>query len=84
MYPEATQATVALVLGLLSLVLCPLLGPFAWSTANDEIRRIEEGLRDPTNLPNANLGRILGIVGTILLVVVGLSLSGLFFVHMVP
>lgn len=68
-YPEASQATTVLVLGILAVVLCQILGPFAWVMGNNELAAIEAGRRPPENRGTANAGRILGIVGTVLLAV---------------
>lgn len=67
MYQEDSQATVALVLGILGLVLCGILAPFAWNIGSKELAGIEAGRRDPSNRGVAQAGRILGIIGTILL-----------------
>src|SRR5688500_16762177 len=66
-YPEQSQATTVLVLGILSIVLCQLLGPVAWKLGSDEIRAITEGRRPPEGLGLAQAGRICGIVGSCLL-----------------
>ncbi|HLE94783.1 MAG TPA: DUF4190 domain-containing protein [Acidimicrobiia bacterium] len=68
-YPEASQATTALVLGILGIVLCPVLGPFAWSMGNKEMQAIDAGRRPPENRGTANAAKILGIVGTVLVVI---------------
>lgn len=66
-YPEASQATTALVLGILSVVLCQVLGPFAWVMGKNELEAIDSGRRPPINRGSANAGKILGIIGTVLL-----------------
>ena len=66
-YPEASQATTALVLGILGIVICPVLGPFAWSMGVKEMQAIDGGRRPPENRGTANASKILGIVGTVLL-----------------
>ena len=66
-YPENSESTTALVLGILGIVVCGILGPFAWCIGNREVRAIDEGRRDPTNRGSANAGKILGIVGTVFL-----------------
>ena len=74
-YPEASQATTALVLGILGLVVCGVLAPFAWSIGNKELMAIDAGRRDPANRGSANAGKILGIIGSVFLglgLVVGL------------
>lgn len=66
-YPEASQATTVLVLGILGLVLCGILAPFAWVMGNRELQAIDSGMRPPENRGTANAGRILGIIGSVLL-----------------
>ncbi len=66
-YPEQSQATTVLVLGILGIVICGILAPFAWSMGNKELAAIDAGRRSPENRGSANAGRILGIVGTVLL-----------------
>ena len=75
-YREESQAVTALVLGILSIVLCQLLGPFAWKIGNDELAAIAAGRRPGENVSTAQAGRICGIVGTCLL---GLGLLFLIF-----
>jgi len=66
-YPEQGQAATVLVLGILSIVVCQLLGPFAWKLGNDELRGIAEARRPPEGQGMAQAGRITGIIGTCLL-----------------
>ncbi len=66
-YPEASQATTILVLGIIGIVLCQLLGPVAWVMGNTELQAIDAGRRPPENRGTANAGRILGIIATVLL-----------------
>jgi len=73
-YPEASQATTALVLGILGIICCPILGIVAWIMANNELEGIKSGRRNPTNEGTANASRILGIVGTVL---IGISIIAL-------
>lgn len=65
-YPESGQGGVALVLGILSVVLLPLLGPIAWWLAVREKRAIAAGRRDPNGRGVATAGQVLGIIGTVL------------------
>lgn len=69
-YPEESQSTTVLVLGILGLVMCQVLAPFAWKMGNAELEAIDAGRRNPTNREHANIGRILGIIGTIMLLFV--------------
>lgn len=61
-----SRATTILVLGILSLVVCGLLGPIAWYQGNQELQRIAGGAVDPSTQGTVNAGRICGIVGTLL------------------
>ena len=62
------QAITVLVLGICSLVLCQVLGPFAWSMGNKAVREIDASGGRVAGRDLANVGRILGIVATVLLV----------------
>lgn len=66
-YPETSQATTVLVLGIIGVVLCQILGPFAWVMGNKELEAIDAGRRAPENRGTANAGKILGIIATVLL-----------------
>jgi TRAP-type C4-dicarboxylate transport system permease small subunit len=69
LYPESSQAVLALVLGLIGVFVFQLVAPFAWVVANREIRGIDAGRREPSNRGLAVAGKILGIIGTILLII---------------
>lgn len=69
-FPESSQGTTALVLGILGVVGCWILAPIAWWIGRKEVRAIDDGRRPPENRGNARAGQILGIVGTALLVLV--------------
>ena len=68
-YPEASQATTILVLGILGLIICGVLAPIAWVMGNNELEAIQAGRRPPENRGTANAGRILGIIWTVLLAI---------------
>jgi hypothetical protein len=57
-------------------------GGLAWGFGNREIREIGAGLRVPSGRTKARVGRILGIIGTVLwggmfaLFVIGMASSG--------
>jgi fatty acid desaturase len=74
-YPEASQATLALILGIVGLLLFQPLGPFAWWLGGKEKKAIDAGRRDPANRGQAVAGWVLGIIATIFLI-----LGVLFFV----
>jgi hypothetical protein len=67
-YPEPSQATTILILGILSIVLCAPMGPFAWVMGNRELEAIDSGRRPPENRGTANAGKILGIIGSVFLI----------------
>ena len=45
------------------------MAPVAWWLGNDEIKAIDAGKRAPENRSVANAGRVLGIIGTVFLVI---------------
>jgi uncharacterized membrane protein YjgN (DUF898 family) len=75
---EHPQGTAILVLGIVSIVACGLTGPFAWTMGNNAMRDVDQYPYAYTNRSNIQAGRILGIVGTGLLVLQLLSVVGFF------
>lgn len=65
---QKSQATTALVLGILGLVCCGILAPIAWYMGSQELQRIQRGEVPSTNEGMARAGMILGIIGTVFLV----------------
>ncbi|WP_293784758.1 DUF4190 domain-containing protein [uncultured Aeromicrobium sp.] len=63
------QATVVLILGILGIVVCSVLAPVAWVMGNRAVREIDASPQPVGGRGEANAGRILGIVGTVLLAV---------------
>jgi hypothetical protein len=63
------SATTALVLGILGVVLCQVLSPFAWVIGGRAVREIDASQGALGGRGSANAGRVLGIVGTVLLLV---------------
>lgn len=62
---EHPSGTTVLVLGILSLVVCGVLGPFAWSMGTKALREMDASPGVVwTNRGNVNAGRICGIVAT--------------------
>jgi Domain of unknown function (DUF4190) len=65
----STQALTALIVGILGIVsCCYLLSPVAWYIGSQELKSIREGRSPASGEVLANVGKILGIVGTVLLV----------------
>lgn len=68
---EPHRGVLILVLGILSLVFAGIiLGPIAWILGNSDLKKIRAGIMDPEGEQMTNIGRILGMVGTILNIVV--------------
>jgi hypothetical protein len=65
---EHPQGTTVLVLGILSLVVCQLLGPFAWVMGNNALAEIDRNPAAYTNRSAVQAGRICGIVSTGLMI----------------
>jgi uncharacterized membrane protein YjgN (DUF898 family) len=80
---EHPQATTILILGILGLVLCQVLGPFAWSMGNKAIREIDASQGALGGRDTVNIGRILGIIATVLLALGILALAFLILVAVV-
>lgn len=65
-YPEASQATTAVTLGILG-IFFTILAPVALWLASRELEAIDSGRRSPDNRGTAKTARVLGIIGTSLL-----------------
>ncbi len=63
----SNNAIMALVFGILGVTCCGLLAPFAWYIGNSETNAIRAGSSPIEGATLANVGRILGIVGTVIL-----------------
>lgn len=75
--PKHPQAVTVLVLGILGIVVCGLIGPFAWSMGNRVVAEIEASQGQWDGQSEATIGRILGIVATALLALSVMFLVGL-------
>lgn len=67
--PDHPQATTALVLGILGLVLCQVIAPFAWVMGKRAVDEIDASQGRLGGRGPAQAGYVLGIVGTALLAV---------------
>jgi|1185.fasta_scaffold1094959_1 hypothetical protein len=67
-YPEPSQAVLALVLGIIGLFVFWPVAPVAWVIGRKEVRAVDAGRRDPANRGVAVAGQVMGIIGTVLLV----------------
>ena len=70
------RGVLILVLGILGLIVCQLLAPVAWIMGKGDMAQIDSGQMDPEGRGLTQAGMILGIVGTIFIV---LSLVALVF-----
>jgi zinc ribbon protein len=70
-YALPSRGNTILVLGILSLTVCSILGPVAWSMGNEELRRIEAGQASSAGHQSANAGKICGMIASILLILAG-------------
>jgi hypothetical protein len=66
-YPEPSQATTTLVLGIIGLVCCCVLAPVSWWMGRKEVNAIDAGRRPPENRGKAQTGKVLGMIGTVVL-----------------
>ncbi|MDR2973648.1 MAG: hypothetical protein LBV00_02885 [Propionibacteriaceae bacterium] len=79
--PEHPQATTVLVLGILSFIVAGVLGPVAWYMGNKAMRECAAGMYTASD--QLKVGRVLGIVATVLLgigvvAIMGMIALGLF------
>ncbi|MDX1502073.1 MAG: DUF4190 domain-containing protein [Thermoanaerobaculia bacterium] len=73
---KSNTPILSLVLGILSILCCGLLGPVAWYMGSQELKKIAAGTASAEGEGLSKAGMILGIIGTVLLV---LSLLWIFF-----
>ena len=74
-YPEESQGVLALVLGLIGLFVFPPVAPFAWLVGSREVRAVDAGRRHSGNRGLGVAGKVLGIIGTIFLVVIVVAVA---------
>lgn len=65
---QPARGTTILILGILSIVICALIGPFAWLMGKGDLEKIDQGVMDPSGRDLTKAGMICGIIGTVLLV----------------
>ncbi|NUP02860.1 MAG: DUF4190 domain-containing protein [Nonomuraea sp.] len=63
------NGTTILVLGILSLVVCGLIGPFAWSMGNKALKEIDGSGYPYENRSAVQAGRVCGMIATIMLMI---------------
>ena len=67
--PEHPKATTSMVLGILGVVLCQVIAPFAWVMGKRTVAEIDASGGRLAGRGQAQAGYILGIIGTVLLIV---------------
>ena len=77
-YPEASQATSALIWSIVGLVCCAPAAIVGYIQAKAEMEGITAGTRDPMNQGTANAARIIAIVVGVL-TILGIVVSIFFF-----
>jgi len=73
------RGVLILVLGILGLIMCQPLGIVAWIMGNGDLKAIAAGAMDPAGKDMTNIGRILGIIASVLLAL-GIVFCILFFI----
>ncbi len=69
-YVRPHRGTLILVFGILSLFTqCWPLGIVAWVMGNGDLRAIDAGMMDPAGRDTTNIGRICGMIATIILLI---------------
>lgn len=76
--PDHPKATTAMVLGIVGLVLCQVLSPFAWVMGKTTLQEIDASAGRVGGRGQAQAGYVLGIVGTVLLGISIVVLVGYF------
>lgn len=77
---EHPQGTMILILGILSIVVCQFLGPFAWVMGRKALTEIDTSGQTYTNRTMVQAGMICGIIGSVLLI---LGIAYLVFIFIV-
>ena len=63
------RGTLILVLGILGLLVCQLLGIAAWVMGKQDLAEMDAGVMDPEGRQLTNIGKILGIISVVLMVI---------------
>lgn len=79
--PDHPKATTSMVMGILGLVVCGFLAPFAWSMGKRTMNEIDASNGTVGGRGAAQAGYIMGIIGTVLLII-GLVVVVLYVIAM--
>jgi hypothetical protein len=66
--PDHPRATTALILGILGIVVCGVIAPFAWRMGKRTVDEIDASHGQLGGRGSAQAGYVLGLIGTVLLV----------------
>lgn len=72
--PEHPRATLVLVLGIVGLVFCQFCAPFAWAMGRRALNEIDASGGTVGGRSNVMVGYVLGIVGSVFLILAALAL----------
>ncbi|MGC4047510.1 MAG: DUF4190 domain-containing protein [Armatimonas sp.] len=76
--PSPVSGTTPMVLGILGIVLCQILAPVAWILGANALKILDSNPNyDQSQRGNALAGKIMGIIGTVLLVLTGFAWVGI-------
>ena len=78
---QDSDAVTILVLGIVGLFVCALVSPIAWSMGNTHRRRAQARRQEPNGMAMA--GWVMGIIGTILMLLIVVLFGGLFLLGFV-
>lgn len=76
--PKHPQATTAMVMGILGLAVCGVLAPIAWVMGGRAVQEIDANPAAYSGRSEANAGKIMGIVGSCLIILMIVGFIGVF------
>jgi hypothetical protein len=68
-YQQPHRGGTILALGILGFVVCVICGIIAWVMGNDDLKKMDAGVMDPTGRGMTQAGKILGIISVIFMLV---------------
>jgi predicted Zn finger-like uncharacterized protein len=79
---EPHRGVLILLLGIGALVFIPLLGPVAWILGNMDLKAMDAGRMDPEGRGMTQIGKITGIIATVLMIlsILSICLIGAFII----
>lgn len=81
-YEQAHRGGLILALGIIGLMSCAPVGVAAWLMGNTDLQAMDEGRMDPEGRQLTQVGKILGMVATLIMglsVLAGIGIFGLMF-----